>query len=80
MHGLTLTAWSGSMAERYNMAPQGRDATALLASDVRTTAGRAYAEEFELWSAGPDGRFAGTRNHHDNADNIPAQPYLRGLQ
>lgn len=80
MHGLTLTAWSGSMAERYNMTPQGRDATALLASDVRTTAGRAYVHEFELWSAGPDGRFAGMRSHRDNADNIPSQPYLRGMQ
>lgn len=80
MHTLEKTIWSGAIESRYNMGPQGRTATALLASDVRTTAAAAYRQEFELWSAGIDGRFAGMRNDPVNADNIALHGYAKGLQ
>lgn len=80
IHGLTSTIWSGSLVERYDMTPQGRTLTTQLASDVRTTAGAAHLLEFELWSAGPDGRFAAPRDAQVNADNIAVQGYLRGLR
>jgi len=43
----------------------GRDAT-----DATLTAYHGFESAFELWSAGPDGRFHPQRDHADNADNI----------
>jgi prepilin-type N-terminal cleavage/methylation domain-containing protein len=65
---------------RYNMGPQGRQAVTTRASDVRTTAAAAFALEFELWSAGPDGQFAAQRDAAVNRDNIAVLPYMRGLE
>lgn len=64
---------------RYGMAPIGRAATASAASDIRTTADPAFALEFELWSAGPDGRFAANRDDPANRDNIAIVAYAKGL-
>lgn len=71
---------SDTLETRYNMGPQGRLVTGLLASDIRTTAGTAYTLEFEVWSAGPDGRFSAQRDAPENRDNIAVTTYLRGLQ
>ncbi len=67
-------------AARYRMGRQGRSVTLQLNSDLRTSAGPAFVHEFELWSAGPDGRFAHLRDDGLNRDNIPLLPYNRGLQ
>lgn len=67
-------------AERYRMGRQGRRATTSLNSDLRSTAAAPFCYEFELWSAGPDGRFAHLRDDTANRDNIPLLPYHRGLQ
>lgn len=80
LHALDKTIWSGALEERYNMGPQGRDATDSLASDIRTTASPAFRQEFELWSAGIDGRFAGLRSAAGNADNLSVTAYNKGLQ
>ena len=68
------------IASRYGMGGRGRSATRLLQSDIRNTAGAAYQYEFELWSAGPDGRFVALRSDAANKDNVPFMPYVRGLQ
>ena len=62
------------------MTTQGREPTALMASDVRTTAAPAFIHEFELWSAGRDRRFSALRSDPVNADNIALLPYARGLE
>lgn len=80
MPALTTSIFSGTREERYNLGPQGREATASLASDIRTTAGAAYVLEFELWSAGPDGRFAALRDDPVNRDNLALLPYTKGLK
>lgn len=80
LHALDRTIWSGAMERRYNMGPQGRDPTTALASDIRTAAAPSFCHEFELWSAGPDGRFAGLRSDAANADNLPVQAYGRELR
>lgn len=80
MHGLTVSIFAGAREERYGMGPQGREPTAVLASDLRTAAAPAYALEFELWSAGPDGAFAARRDDPANRDNLAVLPYLKGLQ
>ena len=64
---------------KFGLLPKGRDETASLASDMRTTAARAYAFTFELWSLGPDRRGSAMRSDALNRDNLPAQPYLKGL-
>jgi prepilin-type N-terminal cleavage/methylation domain-containing protein len=71
---------AGTQEARYNMDPQGRKPTNVLASDVRTSAASAYALEFELWSAGPDGSFSAMRQDPGNRDNIAVVPYQRGLR
>lgn len=67
-------------AARYRMGRQGRAPTLLLATDIRSTAAQDFVHEFELWSPGPDGRFAHLRDDAQNRDNIPLLPYHRGLQ
>jgi prepilin-type N-terminal cleavage/methylation domain-containing protein len=64
----------------YGMGPQGRAATTILASDIRTTAAAAWRFAPEVWSAGPDRRFAPQRDDRDNRDNLAVKPYLQGLQ
>lgn len=39
-------------------------------SDATATVFQGFENSFELWSAGPDGRFDPIRNHPDNDDNI----------
>jgi prepilin-type N-terminal cleavage/methylation domain-containing protein len=51
----------------------------LLHSDVRYYAAPGYEAEFELWSAGPDGRFGYFRDDPANADNIANLPYNQVL-
>lgn len=51
-----------------------------LASDLRRYAAPGMEMEFELWSAGPDGRFAWRRDDAANRDNLSARPYLAGMQ
>lgn len=65
---------------RYGMAPRGRTATDALHSDIRSTAAKPYAFEFELWSAGPDGRFEVMRDAAVNRDNIAITSYNKGLR
>lgn len=48
-------------------------------SDIRRYATAPFVAEFELWSAGRDGRFAWMRDDPANADNIAVRPYLLGL-
>lgn len=79
-HGVSQTIFNGARAERYHMTTQGREATAVLDSDVRTTAAPPYTAEFELWSAGRDRRFAAERSDPLNADNVSLLPYTRGLE
>lgn len=79
-HALTTTIFPIAIEQRYNMGPQGRTATTVMASDIRTTAAAGQIYEFELWSAGPDGAFAAMRNDAVNRDNIAVMPYLKGLQ
>lgn len=67
-------------AARYRMDGSGRRVTTVLASDLRTTAAAAFRYEFELWSAGPDGKFSHMRDSPDSKDNIPYLSYNRGLQ
>lgn len=49
-------------------------------SDRRWFAAPGLELDFELWSAGPDGRFAWTRSDPANRDNVPVFAYDRGLQ
>ncbi|MBN8525222.1 MAG: type II secretion system protein [Planctomycetes bacterium] len=53
---------------------------AAMDSDRRWFAAPGFELDFELWSAGPDGRFAWTRSDPANRDNVPAFAYDRGLQ
>jgi prepilin-type N-terminal cleavage/methylation domain-containing protein len=48
-------------------------------SDVRYYAAPGYETEFELWSAGRDGRFAAMRDALVNSDNIGYLPYNKDL-
>lgn len=64
----------------YGLDTQGRSITTSMASDIRVEAARPYAQGFELWSAGPDGRIHPMRDHPDNRDNIAATNYIRGLE
>jgi len=49
-------------------------------SDRRWFAAPGLELDFELWSAGPDGRLAWTRSDPLNRDNVPAFAYDKGLQ
>jgi prepilin-type N-terminal cleavage/methylation domain-containing protein len=55
------------------------DPSDLMHSDMRFWAPPGYELEFELWSAGPDGQMSWWRNDPANADNIPCEPYNRGI-
>ncbi len=72
----------GSTADehRYGMGPSGREATTSMDSDVRTTADAPFTLEFELWSAGPDGKFSHRRDDPVNRDNIALLRYTKGLR
>lgn len=63
----------------YALDPGVRTATTSVHSDARDTAPRAYVASYELWSCGPDRRFAAMRDDGANSDNISAQPYRAGL-
>jgi len=65
---------------RYGMAPRARTITESLHSDIRATSSAPYALEFELWSAGPDGKFDVMRDAAVNRDNIAILAYHKGLQ
>lgn len=65
---------------RYGMAPRARTVTGSLHSDIRTTSSPPFALEFELWSAGPDGKFDVMRDAAVNRDNIAIMAYHKGLQ
>ena len=52
----------------------------LMQSDMRYYCAQGYETEFELWSAGFDGKFSYTRADTGNADNICATDFNRGLQ
>lgn len=60
-------------------APWFPDAANLRGSDARFYAAPAFSREFELWSAGPDGKFAYLRDDRGNADNVAAVRYQEGL-
>jgi prepilin-type N-terminal cleavage/methylation domain-containing protein len=51
------------------------DPTNLLHSDLRAWAAPGYEQQFELWSAGPDGQFDWMRDDPKNRDNIPCENY-----
>jgi prepilin-type N-terminal cleavage/methylation domain-containing protein len=55
------------------------DVTQLRVSDRRYYAAPKLELEFELWSAGPDGRAAWMRDAADNRDNVPFTPYDRDI-
>lgn len=48
-------------------------------SDRRLYAPRGLETEFELWSAGPDGKADWMRDAAANNDNVPLQPYDKGI-
>jgi hypothetical protein len=56
------------------------DPAQLMHSDRTRYAAPGYESEFELWSAGQDGRFEAMRDDRVNKDNIPLEAYDRGLQ
>jgi prepilin-type N-terminal cleavage/methylation domain-containing protein len=66
--------------DKFGFRTIGRTVTVALASDLRTSAPAAYANTFELWSLGPDRIGDKTRSARQNRDNMPAKPYLRGLE
>ncbi len=49
-------------------------------SDRRFYAAPGFELEFELWSAGPDGRFAWMRDEAANRDNVAGDLYDQGLR
>ncbi len=55
------------------------DPACLMHSDITTYAAPGYEAEFELWSAGPDGRFDAMRDGAGNQDNIGAERYDQDL-
>jgi len=67
-------------AERFGFQGSGRTTTDVMASDMRTTAVRAYSDSFELWSLGADRRADPMRDNAFNHDNISAGPYIKGLK
>ena len=56
--------------EWFGFQPRYRAVTDTIDSDIRTTAARAHVADYELWSAGKDGRFHAQRNDRANRDNI----------
>lgn len=64
----------------YGFQPRIRTPTGTMDSDVRLTAAHAYVADYELWSAGKDGRFHAQRSHASNRDNISIVRYNKGLK
>lgn len=52
----------------------------LLDSDVRYYSAPGFEKDFELWSAGPDGKFCWRRSDPSNRDNLAARRYLKGIE
>lgn len=75
-----INGGAGIDERRYGMGPREREAADSLHSDIRATAAKPYVFEFELWSAGPDGKFDVMRDAAANRDNIAIIPYTRGLR
>jgi hypothetical protein len=63
----------------FGLNASGRTSTTSMNSDQALTAAIPYTLEFEVWSAGADGRIDPLRNHQHNADNLSAGPYLKSL-
>jgi prepilin-type N-terminal cleavage/methylation domain-containing protein len=92
-YGQAVGVW---VPEWYGLTPSGRstlspgvaadadalpDPSNLMHSDITLTAAPGYELEFELWSAGPDGKFTYMRDDRENRDNIPCdRDYLKGLR
>lgn len=55
------------------------DVDNLMNSDRRYWAAPGLENSFELWSAGPDGRFDWMRNVYGNADNVSLSPYDQSI-
>lgn len=55
------------------------DPQSLLHSDMRYYAAPGFSTEFELWSAGRDGRFSFMRDDPANRDNLSVMPYEKAL-
>jgi prepilin-type N-terminal cleavage/methylation domain-containing protein len=60
--------------------PDFPDRTNLMHSNITTYAAPGFEIEFELWSAGLDGKFAYMRDDPKNFDNISCHNYLKGLR
>lgn len=60
-------------------APALPDHTRLRHSDRRAYAGKGFELEFELWSAGPDGKCSWMRDDPRNQDNLPLTNYDRSI-
>lgn len=52
----------------------------LLGSDIRYYAAPGFERDFELWSAGADGRFCWRRSDGSNRDNLAARRYLKAIE
>lgn len=75
----TLETVDAITGEPLAASPGLPDLTNLHHSDRRKYAPRRLELEFELWSAGPDGRADWMRDGDANRDNIPLQEYDRGI-
>lgn len=79
--GFLMQFGGGAVSPRwFNLHSRGRTVTSSLASDIRTTAAQTYRLSYEVWSAGPDGRFNAMRDHPDNRDNLSITRFNKGLQ
>jgi prepilin-type N-terminal cleavage/methylation domain-containing protein len=56
------------------------DPTQPLSSDIRRYAIPSMVMEYELWSAGQDGRFAWRRDDAANRDNLAPRDFLQGIR
>jgi len=72
-NGMLSPTWFGFHARVRTMVQ-------ILDSDIRTTAARAHVADYELWSAGRDGKFNAQRNHPHNRDNISIVRYNKELK
>lgn len=69
-----------SAAESYNSPAYFPDASNLMQSDMRYYAPLGQETEFELWSAGYDGKFSYIRSDAADGDNICASDLTRALK
>jgi type II secretory pathway pseudopilin PulG len=74
----------GAMCEDGELAPPDAtylpDPTVPMNSDRRFYAAQGYENDFELWSAGPDGNLDWIRSGSANTDNLSLLPYDRLLK